>query len=414
MLQLEILQLMELFLLSGWEKEKLTIDFVPLLETIEDLSNATQIMETLYAHPFYKKHLKRRFNKQTIMLGFSDSTKDGGYLMANWSILKAKVALTSTARNNDVELVFFDGRGGPPARGGGKTHLFYASMGKDVANDHIQLTIQGQTISSQYGSFDSAHYNMEQLINAGIVSSFDQNNINTLNNAQTDLIANLAGESYQVFAALTAHPLFLKYLEKHSPLKLLSQINISSRPVKRNVDAELRLEDLRAISFVTAWSQLKQNIPGYYGVGSALKKAKDAGSFNDIKQLYIESGQFKTMIDNCMMSMSKSDFRVTAYLENDDIFGQFWRMIKEEFELTRDLLLEVSDTQTLMEKYPVERKSIALREKIVLPLVIIQHYALQQLNNMKAEKIVNAQSEIYDKLIIRTVYGIVNAGRNLV
>jgi len=311
-------------------------------------------------------------------------------------------------------LVFFDGRGGPPARGGGKTHLFYASMGKDVANDHIQLTIQGQTISSQYGSFDSAHYNMEQLINAGIVSSFDQNNINTLNNAQTDLIANLAGESYQVFAALTAHPLFLKYLEKHSPLKLLSQINISSRPVKRNVDAELRLEDLRAISFVTAWSQLKQNIPGYYGVGSALKKAKNEDSFNDIKQLYIESGQFKTMIDNCMMSMSKSDFRVTAYLENDDTFGQFWKMIKEEFELTRDLLLEVSDTQTLMEKYPVERKSIALREKIVLPLVIIQHYALQQLNNMKAEKIVNAQSEIYDKLIIRTVYGIVNAGRNLV
>jgi len=410
----DILQLMELFLLSGWEKEKLTIDFVPLFETIEDLSKATQIMETLYAHPFYKNHLKRRYNKQTIMLGFSDSTKDGGYLMANWSILKAKVALTLAARNNDVDLVFFDGRGGPPARGGGKTHLFYASMGKDVANDHIQLTIQGQTISSQYGSFDSAHYNMEQLINAGIVSSFDQNNINTLNNAQTDLIANLAGESYQVFAALTAHPLFLKYLEKHSPLKLLSQINISSRPVKRNVDAELRLEDLRAISFVTAWSQLKQNIPGYYGVGSALKKAKNEDSFNDIKQLYIESGQFKTMIDNCMMSMSKSDFRVTAYLENDDTFGQFWKMIKEEFELTRDLLLEVSDTQTLMEKYPVERKSIALREKIVLPLVIIQHYALQQLNNMKAEKIVNAQSEIYDKLIIRTVYGIVNAGRNLV
>ena len=410
----DILQLMELFLLSGWKKEKLNIDFVPLFETIEDLSKATEIMEKLYAHPFYNNHLKRRHNKQTIMLGFSDSTKDGGYLMANWSILRAKISLTSAARNKGVDLVFFDGRGGPPARGGGKTHLFYASMGKDGANDHIQLTIQGQTISSQYGSFDSAHYNMEQLINAGIVSSLDQNNTNTLNKAQTDLIANLAGESYQVFAALTAHPLFLKYLEKHSPLKLLSQINISSRPVKRNVDAELRLEDLRAISFVTAWSQLKQNIPGYYGVGSALKKAKDTGTFDDIKHLYTESGQFKTMIDNCMMSMSKSDFRVTAYLENDDTFGQFWRTIKEEFELTRDLLLEVSETKALMEKYPVERKSIALREKIVLPLVIIQHYALQQLNNMKAEKINDAQSEIYDKLIIRTVYGIVNAGRNLV
>lgn len=410
----DILQLMELFLMSGWKKESLNIDFVPLFETIDDLSKASQIMEVLYTHPFYIEHLKRRKKRQTIMLGFSDSTKDGGYLMANWSILKAKVALTTTARNNDVDLVFFDGRGGPPARGGGKTHLFYASMGKDMANDHIQLTIQGQTISSQYGSFDSAQYNMEQLINAGIVSSLASNNEQTLNAAQTDLIAALANDSYEVFAGLTKHPLFLKYLEKHSPLKLLSQINISSRPVKRNVDSELRLEDLRAISFVTAWSQLKQNIPGYYGVGTALKNAKDNGSFNEIKALYNESGQFKTMIDNCMMSMSKSDFRITAYLENDGTFGHFWKMIKDEFELTRDLLLEVSDTKSLMEKYPVERKSIALREKIVLPLVIIQHYALQQLNQLKASNLEDAQSEIYDKLIIRTVYGIVNAGRNLV
>lgn len=410
----DILQLMELFLLSGWKKESLNIDFVPLFETIDDLSKASEIMEVLYTHPFYSEHLKRRNNKQTIMLGFSDSTKDGGYMMANWSILKAKVALTTMARNNDVNLVFFDGRGGPPARGGGKTHLFYASMGKDMANDHIQLTIQGQTISSQYGSFDSAHYNMEQLINAGIVSSLASNNEQTLNSAQTDLVAGLAKDSYDVFAALTKHPLFLKYLEKHSPLKLLSQINISSRPVKRNSDSELRLEDLRAISFVTAWSQLKQNIPGYYGVGTALKNAKDNGTFNDIKVLYNESGQFKTIIDNCMMSMSKSDFRITGYLESDETFGQFWKMIKQEFELTRDLLLEVSDTHSLMEKYPVERKSIALREKIVLPLVIIQHYALQQLNRLKSSQSDDAQTEIYDKLIIRTVYGIVNAGRNLV
>lgn len=410
----DILQLMELFLWSGWKKESLNIDFVPLFETIDDLSNANQIMELLYTHPFYSEHLKRRNNKQTIMLGFSDSTKDGGYLMANWSILKAKVSLTTVARYNGVNLVFFDGRGGPPARGGGKTHLFYASMGKDMANDHIQLTIQGQTISSQYGSFDSAQYNMEQLINAGIVSSLASNNDQTLNEQQGNLIASLAKDSYEVFSKLTKHPLFLKYLEKYSPLKLLSQINISSRPVKRNTDSELRLEDLRAISFVTAWSQLKQNIPGYYGVGTALKKAKEDGFFNEIKLLYKESGQFKTIIDNCMMSMSKSDFRITAYLQNDEVYGTFWKMIRDEFELTRNLLLEVSETQSLMEKFPVERKSIALREKIVLPLVIIQHYALQQLNQAKESKRIDPRQEIYDKLIIRTVYGIVNAGRNLV
>ena len=407
----DILQLIELFLLSGWKKESLSIDFVPLFETVQDLQAAGEIMQTLYDHPFYKEHLIKRNNKQTIMLGFSDSTKDGGYLMANWSIFKAKVALTKIARDNGIDLTFFDGRGGPPARGGGKTNRFYASMGRDVANDHIELTIQGQTISSQYGSFDSASYNMEQLINAGVVSSLEQSTTDTLNADQVKLIDDLAVSSFDSFIALREHPLFLSYLEEHSPLKLLSQINISSRPVKRNSDAKLKLEDLRAISFVTAWSQLKQNIPGYYGVGTALQKAKEQGTLEEIKMLYCDSGQFKTMIDNCMMSMSKSDFRITAYLEQDETFGNFWKIIKDEFELTKNLLLEVSDSKVLMEQYPVERKSIALREKIVLPLVIIQHYALQQLNNASDEE---APLAIYNKLIIRTVYGIVNAGRNLV
>ena len=166
----DILQLMELFLWSGWEEDNLSIDFVPLFETVHDLADAAEIMNTLYAHPFYKKHLKSRGNKQHIMLGFSDSTKDGGYLMANWSIFNAKVTLTETAEQHNIQLAFFDGRGGPPSSGGGKTHRFYASMGKEIANKNIQLTIQGQTISSQYGSIDSAEFNIEQLINAGIIS----------------------------------------------------------------------------------------------------------------------------------------------------------------------------------------------------------------------------------------------------
>ena len=148
----DILQLIDLFLWSGWKKESLTVDFMPLFETVNDLTLAAEIMEKLYTHPFYKEHLANRGNRQTIMLGFSDSTKDGGYLMANWSIYNAKVELTSMARKYGIDLAFFDGRGGPPARGGGKTHRFYASMGDEIANEHIQLTIQGQTVSSQYGS----------------------------------------------------------------------------------------------------------------------------------------------------------------------------------------------------------------------------------------------------------------------
>ncbi|TZF81472.1 phosphoenolpyruvate carboxylase [Pedobacter sp. BS3] len=406
----DILQLMNLFLWSGWKAEELSIDFVPLFETVPDLTIAASVMDKLYSHPFYKEHLKRRGNKQIVMLGFSDSTKDGGYLMANWSIYKAKIELTTIARTHNIQLAFFDGRGGPPARGGGKTQKFYATMGREIANDHIQLTIQGQTISSQYGSWDTAHYNISQLINAGLVSALNSADKETMSNSQKSLFAKMAEDSYRNFVALREDPLFIKYLEKLSPLTLLSQINISSRPVKRNSGAELRLEDLRAISFVTSWSQLKQNIPGFYGVGTALQDIKDAGLWDNVVQLYQTSGQFKTIIDNCMMSMSKSDFRITSYLKEDKEFGAFWEKLRIEFELTKKLILELTNTSVLMENYPIERRSIAIRERIVLPLVIIQHYALQQL---KTGKLSEEQTDIYNKLIIRTVYGIVNAGRNL-
>lgn len=406
----DILQLINLFLWNGWKKDSLSVDFVPLFETVQDLALAGQVMETLYTNPFYKEHLAKRGNKQIIMLGFSDSTKDGGYLMANWSIYKAKVALTSLARKNGIQLAFFDGRGGPPARGGGKTHRFYATMGSEIANEHIQLTIQGQTISSQYGSFDTAYFNIEQLVNAGILSALDKSDKNTFTPAQKAIIDGMADTSHRAFVALREDPLFLRYLEELSPLKLLAHINISSRPVKRDSGAELKLEDLRAISFVTSWSQLKQNVPGFYGVGSALRKAKEEGLWDDVKKMYETSGQFKTMLDNCIMSMSKVNFNITSFLANDKVYGDFWKKLKNEYDLTKSLMLELTGTSALMEQYPVERRSIALRERIVLPLVIIQHYALQQLDKHKDDE---EKVKIFNKLVIRTVYGIVNAGRNL-
>jgi len=407
----DILCLMELFLWSGWEKKSLTVDFVPLFETVDDLKRAANVMEILYRNKDYQEQLKRRGNKQTIMLGFSDSTKDGGYLMANWSIYKAKIELTAMARKYEVDLTFFDGRGGPPARGGGKTQRFYASMGEKIANNHIQLTIQGQTISSQYGSCDTAHYNIEQLLNAGMTSGIENNPGDTLDDTKKNVIDKMADASYKKFMELRHHPLFLKYLEELSPLKFLSSLNISSRPVKRNANSELRLEDLRAISFVTAWSQLKQSVPGCYGVGTALKNADDAGEWRKVEELYETSGMFKTIIDNSIMSMTKSNFNITAYLKDDKKFGTFWNTLHQEFELTKKYFLKLTKTKVLMEKYPVERKSIATREKTVLPLVIIQHYAIKKLQDIDNT---DPNYEIYGKLLTRTVYGIVNAGRNLV
>ena len=165
---LNAMEVYGLFLLGGWKKEELNIDIVPLFETIDDLKGAASIMKKLYTNEEYKQHLKRRNNNQVIMVGFSDGTKDGGYLMANWSIYKAKEELTAISKECGIDVVFFDGRGGPPARGGGKTHKFYASLGKNISSKEIQLTIQGQTVSSNFGTLDSAQFNLEQLINAGI------------------------------------------------------------------------------------------------------------------------------------------------------------------------------------------------------------------------------------------------------
>lgn len=406
----DILGLMQLFLWQGWKKDELTIDFVPLFETVDDLSRARNVMETLYNNSAYSAHLKKRGNKQTIMLGFSDSTKDGGYLMANWSIYKAKVELTSLARQYDIDLVFFDGRGGPPARGGGKTQRFYAAMGGEIENSHIQLTIQGQTISSQYGSFENAQYNIEQLVHAGLISEIKQNSSDTLTQKQKEIIDSMAAESHRKFMSIRTHPQFLKYLERLSPLKALSSINISSRPVKRNSDRELRLQDLRAISFVTSWSQLKQNIPGFFGVGTALQWAEENNLWSYVSNLYQNSGFFNTLIDNCMMSMTKSNFAITAYMKDDPEFGEFWNILHDEYQKTKAYLLKLSNSKVLMENYPVERASILEREKIVLPLLTIQHYAIRKIEN---EDISQERKDIYRKLIGRTIYGVVNAGRNL-
>src|SRR5436190_13308766 len=196
---LNAMEVYGLFLLGGWKKEELNIDIVPLFETIDDLKGAASIMRKLYNNEEYKQHLKRRNNNQVIMVGFSDGTKDGGYLMANWSIYKAKEELTAISMEYGIEVIFFDGRGGPPSRGGGKTHKFYASMGQNISNREIQLTVQGQTVSSNFGTVDAAQFNIEQLLHAGISNDLFNSSEITLEKEEEDLLQHLADASYKTF-----------------------------------------------------------------------------------------------------------------------------------------------------------------------------------------------------------------------
>lgn len=401
---IEVYQMAKLTL--GKEDGELPLDIVPLFETVDDLKMAPQIMTQLYQMPEYRKHLESRGNKQNIMLGFSDGTKDGGYLKANWSILIAKEELTQVSRENEIKVVFFDGRGGPVARGGGNLHNFYASLGEKVENSEIQVTIQGQTISSNYGKQASCIYNFEQLLSAGVESHLYPDFEKSLNESQRALIEKLANIGYEKYKDLKNHPKFVPYLEHVAPLKFFGMTNIGSRPLKRGKGGGLQFEDLRAIPFVGSWAQMKQNIPGFYGVGSAINAVEKEGGLEELKKLYQDSLFFRTLLSNSMQSLKKCFYPATAYLKDNPEYSEFWQMLFSEFECSVQELKKIADMDELMEDNPVTKSSIEIRERIVLPLITIQQYAIQTILEN------GGSTEILDKLILRTMFGIINAARN--
>jgi phosphoenolpyruvate carboxylase len=409
---LNVLEVYGLFLLNGWQKENLSIDIVPLFETIDDLQKASEVMKTLYSNETYAAHLRRRGKCQTIMLGFSDGTKDGGYLMANWSIYKAKEELTAISKQYGIEVVFFDGRGGPPSRGGGKTHKFYASMGQNISNEEIQLTVQGQTVSSNFGTVDAAQYNIEQLLHAGISNDLFNSREITLEKEEEGLLEELAAASFKKYVSLKEHPYFSDYLSQVSPLKFYSQTNIGSRPAKRGSDSKLSLKDLRAIPYVGAWAQLKQNVTGYFGVGTALMQMESEGKFQQLKTLYHNSLFFKTLLDNSEMAMKKCFFPLTEFLSKDEKYGEIWNIIHNEYLLTRQYVLKLSDKTDLMSDYSVEQLSISMRERIVMPLLTIQQFAISNIRVIEDNLVNSPLKETYEKLVVRSSFGIINAGRN--
>ena len=408
---LNVMQLYAMLKLVAFE-DKLSVDITPLFETITDLENAPSVMEDLYTNPNYITHLKARGNKQTIMLGFSDGTKDGGYLMANWAIYQAKERLTAISRKYDITVIFFDGRGGPPARGGGKTHNFYASLGPTIEDKEVQLTIQGQTISSNFGTLDSSQYNLEQLISSGVHNSLSDKDL-TMTTENRAVMTHLSKLSYQAYVDFKAHPKFIPYLEHMSTLKFYAKTNIGSRPSKRGKSEGLVFEDLRAIPFVGSWSQLKQNVPGFFGVGTALKHYEDIGEFEKTQYLFQTSDFFKTLIENSMMSLSKSFFDLTKYMSDDPDYGEFWNVIHAEYVTTKRLLLKLTGYRELMQEEPAGKASISVRESIVLPLLTIQQFALKKIQDLEKESPRDKdQIEVYEKIVMRSLFGNINASRN--
>lgn len=407
-----LLELILLAKLAGLNPKKLHFDIVPLFESITDLQQAESIMRQLFENPLYKTQLKNRQHQQTIMLGFSDGTKDGGYLSANFEILNAKMRLYQLGQQYNIAITFFDGRGGPSARGGGNTHKFYQALASDLEKSNIELTIQGQTVTSKFGNQAKAKFNLEQLFTAGLYPKISDQPPKPMPSSEFNLLSEMAKISLRSYLNLKNHPLFVDYLENATTLNFYGKLNIASRPARRKTNSSF--EDLRAIPFVSAWTQMKQNIPGFYGLGSALQELKQKKLFQSAKNLYQQNLFFKTLIDNAMQSLSKTNFDLTEYLSHDKKYQKFWQLLFKEYNLSKQLLLELTDHQALLEQDSMTQQSIALRENLIFPLSVIQQAALMNLRQLGEKKASSEAYIFYQNVILKTLAAIINASRNAV
>ncbi len=407
----DVLVVQALAQFAGVEEGRL--DIVPLFESVEDLEQADRIMSELLDSPCYSELLERRHRRQVVMVGFSDGTKDGGYLTANWSIRKAKRRLTALGRSRNVELVFFDGRGGPPARGGGNTHRFYRSRDASIEQLETQLTIQGQTISSNFANPEMARYHVEQLYTANLE--------NLLFPAQTEdpaahfvpLLDEMSSIAFDAYRALRDDPMLIELLDAHSPLPLFDYLTIASRPVSRRASPSLELATLRAIPFVATWSVMKIQISGFFGLGTALQSLIDSGREQEIVRLYRASQFFRALLDNAAMSLLKSRFDVSAHLEHDERVGPLWRRIRDEAATVERCIQRISHQPCLLANDPLVRASIEFREGIVLPLLVIVHDAFARYNEYRANGTLGCAAAAESRrMALKGIAAVINATRN--
>ena len=409
----DVLVVLVLARLAGLLPEDGRLDIVPLFESIEDLENADGILQTLFDSPGYAAALERRRRRQIVMVGFSDGTKDGGYLTANWSIRKAKRRMTALGRSRNVDLVFFDGRGGPPARGGGNTHRFYRSRDASIEQLETQLTIQGQTISSNFGNAEMARYHIEQLFTANLENLMFPSQGEDPAAEYVALLDEMSAIAFETYRELRDDPRLGVFLEEFSPLPLFDHLTIASRPVSRRASPSLDLTNLRAIPFVATWSVLKIQIPGFYGLGAALQRLIGEGREPELMRLYRDSRFFRALLDNAAMSLLKSRFDVSAHLARDPRIGSLWQRIRDEAATVERCILRISHQPCLLSNDPLVRASIELREEIVLPLLIIVHAAFARYNEHRLLGKLDSKSAVEARrMALKGIAAVINATRN--
>lgn len=368
----DALAVLALARLSGCvESRAVPLDVAPLFETVADLEAAPGVMRALFDDPVYRAHLAARGDKQTVMLGYSDSAKDGGLLASRWALQRAQVELHALAQQAGVRIVFFHGRGGSVSRGGGKTERAINAAPRGTVDGHLRATEQGEVIHRKYGIRALALRNLEQATGAVLRASLRPRRPDAREQAWREAAAHLAAVSSAHYRALVhEREDFNDYFRAATPIDVIERLHIGSRPSRRR-DGGIR--NLRAIPWVFAWSQNRSGLTAWYGVGQALAQGIERYGLAAMAEMARDWPFFQTMLDDVEMAMAKSDLGIfERYSLLSDAHAAFYPGIAEEFARTRDAVLAIRGEQDLLSHDPRLRLSIRLRNPYVDPISVLQ------------------------------------------
>ena len=401
---------LSVLLLARWAGCDDGLQIVPLFETIEDLSAATSIFEKLFTLQIYREHLSRSGNAQMVMIGYSDSNKDGGYVMANWALYQGQESITKVAQKHNITLTIFHGRGGTIARGGGPANRAIRAQPAGSINGRFRLTEQGETIAARYSNPELAHRHLEQIVHAVLVASSPKMTRSVVPVAWRAAMDTMSATAFKVYRALVYEtPAFIDFWQAATPLDEIKRLHIGSRPAARTQSSEV--SRIRAIPWVFSWMQSRFNLPGWFGLGSALASVTDSALLQDMYQGW---AFFKTMLDNTEMSLIKADMDIASlYVElipdkamATDIFG----LIKAEYHRTHETVLSISGHRNLLDAEPITQHAVQLRNPYVDPLNYIQVEMLRRLRALPDPESIEAQS--LREVVGLTINGIAAGLRN--
>jgi len=421
--------ILTVLLMACWSSCAEGMGIVPLFETLDDLDAAPRILTELFTLDVYREHLRSLGDEQMVMIGYSDSNKDGGYLAANWALYQAQENITRVCREHGVKLTLFHGRGGTVARGGGPANRAIRAQPPGTVGGRFRLTEQGETIASRYADPTLAHRHLEQIVSAVLLASVPESMDNGRSQSGTGsksstvlpewraALTRMAASARTAYRALVfERPEFMEFWRWATPIDEISRLRIGSRPTARR-SGQLQVGNIRAIPWVFSWMQSRFNLPGWYGLGAALgQENTPAGSGRLYNEMYEGWPFFRALLDNAEMSLLKADLGIAAlYTElvpDRELGERIFALIRQEYERTQTAIFAATGHQHLMDADPVIQRSVQLRNPYVDPLNYLQVEMLRRLRALPPENQESPEATALRDVVVLTINGIAAGLRN--